>query len=145
MLWNGQTGLVPRFDEDYVAAVLPVFPPPGLLKCPNCPFTGKRGQSGHLCRYLNLVDRDRQRHVVRRPRRQTPSNRLPNVLHGLSLRLPLGDATGNRRALYNDHPILVSFQRHKKFHTLIVTSYRAPCNLPLPRTALLATPRTTQA
>ena len=77
---------------------------------------------GQPDRNFNLANRNRQRHLIRRPRLQATRNRLPDILQRRGLRPPLRNAARNGRALrdnYPSHPAPAC----QKLHTRILSPH----------------------
>lgn len=109
-----------RLDEDHVASALAVLDPAGRLKSSYCPLARNNRQSGHLRGDLDLSDLDGQRHTVSGACLQTAGDGLADVVEGFGFSASLRNATGNRRALRDEHPGFVRLDSHKKLHTRIL-------------------------
>ena len=109
-----------RLDEDHVASALAVLDPAGRLKGSYCPLARNNRQSGHLHGDLYLSDFDSQRHAVSGTCLQTAGDGLADVVEGFGFSASLRNATGNRRALRDEHPGFVRLDSHKKLHTWIL-------------------------
>ena len=103
-----------------MASALAVLDPARLLENAYHSLPRDGGQSCQLRGHLNFSDLNCQRHAMSRACFETPGNGLANVIQGLGLRAPLGDAPGNGRALRNEHTGLVGLQRHEQLHTWIL-------------------------
>ena len=109
-----------RLDEDHVASALAVLDPAGRLKGSYCPLARNNRQSGQLRGDLYLSDFDGHRHSVSGTRLQTGGDCFADVVEGFSFGASLRNATGNRRALRDEHPGFVRLDSHKKLHTWIL-------------------------
>jgi len=101
--------------------MLTIFDPASLLERPHGPLPRNRGQRRSLGENLNFANFNCWRHPANCTRREATSNSLANVVESLGFRPPLGDATGNSRALGNEHSGFVRFQRYEKLHTWILS------------------------
>ena len=66
---------------------------------------------------LDLMNRDRQRHVICPTRFQAAGDRLTNIFQGLRLSGALRHASGDRRALGYNHAGFILFQRYERLRT----------------------------